>query len=112
MSEFRAAYRYAVAFLAVAEEMKKLDEVSRDLASIDKLIKDSREFMLFLKSPVVNSAKKKQTLTEILRGSISEITQKFVLLLASKGREGLLPEVIQQFYKLRDVRLGILNVTT
>ena len=112
MSEFRAAYRYALALLGVAEEMKKLDDVSRDLASIEKLIKDSREFFLFLKSPVVNSEKKKRTLTEILEGRMSDVTMKFVLLLASKGREALLPEITQQFNRLRDERLGILHVTT
>lgn len=112
MSEFRAAYRYALALLGVAEEMKKLDEVSRDLASIEKLGKELHEFVVFLRSPVVNNEKKKRTLNEIFQGKIGEITMKFVLLLASKGREGLLPEVIQQFYKLRDTRLGILHVTT
>ena len=112
MSEFRAAYRYALALLGVAEEMKRLDDVSRDLTSIEKLTKELPEFLSFLRSPVVNSEKKKRTLTEILQGKVSDITQKFVLLLASKGREGLLPEIIRQFYKLRDERLGILHVTT
>lgn len=111
MSEFRAAYRYAVALLGAAEEVRKLDVVSNDLASLEKLVKDSREFVLFLKSPVVNSERKKRTLTDILQGKVSDLTMKFVVLLASKGREGLLPEIIRQFYALRDRRLGILNVT-
>ena len=111
MSEFRAAYRYALALIGVAEEVNKLDDVNNDLTSLEKLIKDSKEFTLFLKSPVVNSEKKKRVLTEILQGKTSELTLKFVLLLAGKGREGLLPEIIQQFSKLRDERLGILRVT-
>ena len=111
MSEFRAAYRYALALLGVAEEMKKLDAVSKDLETIERLTKDSREFFLFLKSPIVNSEKKKRMLADILLGKVSDVTMKFVVLLAAKGREGLLPEIIEQFYKLRDERLGILNVT-
>ncbi len=111
MSEFRAAYRYAAALLGVADEVKKLDVVSNDLVVLEKLAKDSREFLVFLKSPVVNSERKKQTLTQILQGKVSDVTFKFIILLASKGREGLLPEIIQQFNTLRDQRLGILNVT-
>jgi len=112
MSEFRAAHRYALALIGVAEEMKKLDEVSRDLASIEKLVNESREFLMFLKSPVVNNEKKKRMMDEIFQGKLNDLTMKFVHLLASKGREALLPEIIKQFYILRDERLGILHVTT
>ena len=111
MSEYRAAYRYALALLGVAEELKKLDAVSADISSIEDLLKGSREFLVFLKSPVINREKKKRLLTEILHGKVSDVSSKFVALLAAKGREGLLPEIIRQFVKLRDARLGVLNVT-
>jgi F-type H+-transporting ATPase subunit delta len=112
MSEFRAAYRYALAVIGVAEEIKKLDEVSKDFEYIEQLIAGSHEFLMFLKSPVINQEKKKTTLNEIFNGKVTELTMKFIMLLASKGREGLLPEITKQFYKLRDERLGILSVTT
>jgi len=111
MSQNRAAYRYALAMIDVAEERKQLDEVTRDIQVLDKLTRESHDFFLFLKSPVVNKEKKKRILKELLQGNISESTFKFVLLLASKGREELLPEITQQFYRLRDARLGIINVT-
>ncbi len=111
MSEYRAASRYAAAILGVAQEARKLDEVSRDFQLIEKVTGDSPEFRSFLKSPVVNAEKKKKTLTEIFERKLGELTMKFILLLAAKGREGLLPEIVKQFYRLRDDRLGILNVT-
>ena len=111
MSEFRAAYRYALALIGVAEEVKKLDEVSRDLASLENLLKESREFLVFLRSPIVNREKKKRTIDQIFEGKLGDVTMKFVHLLAAKGREGLLPEIIKQFAKLRDEHLGILQVT-
>lgn len=110
MSEFRSAYRYALAIISVAEEQGKLDEMNKDVQLLEKLINESREMFLFLKSPVVNAERKKRLLTELLKGNVGDITMKFLILLASKGREGLLPEIIQQFYRLRDQRLGILNV--
>ena len=60
---------------------------------------------------MVNSEKKKRTLGEILQGKIGAVTEKFILLLTSKRREDVLPEVIQQFNRLRDMRLGILHVS-
>ncbi|HZY10506.1 MAG TPA: ATP synthase F1 subunit delta [Bacteroidota bacterium] len=110
MSNFRAASRYATAVLAIAQELNKLDEVSKDFEYIERLIRDVREFSLFLKSPVIKTEKKKRLLSELFQGKLSDITFKFVTLLASKDREGILPDIIQQFYRLRDKRLGILNV--
>jgi F-type H+-transporting ATPase subunit delta len=110
MSEFRASYRYALAMIGVAEELKKLDEVNKDFEFLEKLINQSDELRLFLKSPVVNAEKKKRLLAEIFQGKVNDSTMKFMILLASKGREGLLPEIIRQFYRLRDEHLGILNV--
>lgn len=111
MRDSRAASRYALAIINVAEEMKNLDRINRDFESIDSMTKEVREFALFLKNPIVNSEKKKRILLELLQTKVSDITMKFILLLVSKNREGLLPEIIEQFYRLRDERLGIINVT-
>lgn len=111
MSEFRAAYRYALAVIGVAEEIQQLDAVNKDFEFIEQTIKGSHEFLMFLKSPVVNQEKKKTALNEILKGRVADLTIKFVMLLVSRGREGMLPEITRQFYKLRDERMGVLGVT-
>ena len=111
MSDIRSAYRYAIAIIGVAEETKCLDEVNRDFQFIEKMINEIREFSLFLKNPILNDLKKKQILTEILEKKVNALTFKFIMLLTTKDREGLLPEIIRQFYRLRDERIGILNVT-
>ena len=110
MSEIRAGSRYATAILGVAMETNSLDAVYRDFQSLEKILAGSPEFRVFLKSPVVNTEKKKKVLGEIFKGTVSELTLKFILFLSSKGREGLLPEIVRQFYRLRDDRLGILDV--
>lgn len=112
MADTRAARRYALALIGLAEEQKVLNLVAEDFDSLERLLRDSREFALFLTSPVVSMQKKKEILSTILRGKVSELTRHFVLLLTSKDREKLLGETIQQFNQLRDERLGILNVTT
>ena len=112
MAESRATYRYALALTGVAEETKKVDEVTRDFEFIESVIEGSHEFLQFLKSPVIRAVKKKAVLSAILQGRVSEITLKFVITLVTRSREGLLPDVIRQFYRLRDEHRNILNVTT
>lgn len=106
----RVANRYALAILGIAEEFKKIDEVNKDFEYLEKLIKGTHEFRVFLKSPIVSNEKKKKVLIEVMAGKINDLVKKFVLLLASKGREALLLEIIQQYYFLRDMQLGILDV--
>jgi F-type H+-transporting ATPase subunit delta len=111
MIQSRAAYRYALSLLSVAGETGRIEQVSTDFEMIERLIKSSSDFSLFLKTPVISTIKKKAVLETILRDHVDELTMKFVRLLVSKNRESVLSEVIRQFYRLRDERLGILDVT-
>jgi len=110
MSNSRAANRYAKAILSIAEEQNNLDLISRDFEFIDEMTKEVKEFVLFLRNPIISSEKKKRILMEILQSKISDTMMRFILLLVSKNREGILPEIIDHFYRLRDEKLGILNV--
>jgi F-type H+-transporting ATPase subunit delta len=111
MVESRAAYRYALALIGLAEEVKQLDAVSKDIQDLEKLIASSRELVLFLKSPVVNREKKKTVLAELFKGKVSDLTFQFIKLLATKDRETLLPEIIVQYGRLLDIKRGIIPVT-
>ncbi len=111
MSNYRAALRYAEAILSVANEMKCLEAVSSDFNMIERLIHENRDFMLFLRSPIINREKKRNLLTTVLGDKVCDVTMKFILLLTAKEREGLLPEIIEEYDRLRDQLLGIINVT-
>ena len=111
MSESRAAYRYALSLLEVAEEFKQLEGASADLDNLAVLLKDSAEFRRFLRSPLIRTEKKKVVLQELFEGKTSDVTYHFLRLLVAKNREMILPEIIVQFKRLRDERLGILEVT-
>jgi F-type H+-transporting ATPase subunit delta len=110
MVESRAAYRYALALIGLAEEMKQLDDVSKDIHDLERLIRSSRELVLFFKSPVITREKKKTVLTELFKGKVSEVMFQFIKLLAAKDREALLPEIIVQYNKLLDQKRGIIPV--
>ncbi len=111
MADSRAAYRYALAMIGLAEELKQFDKVSQDFEFLSGLIQQSREFVLFMKSPVINKEKKKAVVSEVVQGRVSEPTNRFLRLLISKGRETIIPEIIKQFSKLRDERLGVLKAS-
>ena len=110
MKNVRAAKRYAQGLMAAAEDAKAVDRTAVDLDLIARVMKDSREFRMLLASPVVSAPKKKQVFRELLGPRVGPLTLSFIILLATRGREHLLPEVVEQFRALRDQLLGILNV--
>ncbi|MFI5252368.1 MAG: ATP synthase F1 subunit delta [Bacteroidota bacterium] len=111
MSESRSAHRYAAAIIGVAIELKQLDVVSSDFNLMKNVIQSSKEFSLFLKSPIIDKEKKKKVLEDVFKGKMTDVTMKFIILITQKGRETILPEIIRQFDILRDKQLGIISVT-
>ncbi|HEX9615591.1 MAG TPA: ATP synthase F1 subunit delta [Bacteroidota bacterium] len=110
MVNVRVARRYAEAFMRAGEDQKVLDAVSKDLEMLERLMKESRELHVFLKSPVIKTDKKQLVIQEMFGTKIHALTMDFLLLLAKKGREELLPDIVQQFFSLLDEKLGIVNV--
>ncbi len=110
MANIRIAKRYAKALIEIAEEMDKLDKITKDVQFIDSLIKDSRELQLFLKSPIIKEEKKKEVLKEIFSDSrVDPITLKFILLLVEKKREDLLHDIVKTYRQLYDEKMGIVT---
>lgn len=110
MRQTRVARRYAQALMDLAEESKRLVQITNDLESLHRMLRESREFVLFLKSPVIKGDRKKEVLKELFQSTLDATTQSFLELLAEKGREDILDEIITQFLYLRDEKLGIVAV--
>lgn len=98
MSEIRVARRYAKSFIEIAQEENLLEEIHNDMEFVRHTIEGSRELELVLKSPVVNSGKKRQILEAVFSKHLNDITDKFFHILVRKGREGFLPEISRQFH--------------
>ncbi len=110
MAEIRVAKRYAMGLMKSAEELKQVDVVSNDLQFLESIYRQSKDFQLFLHSPVIQNEKKKKILATMFSKKIGEVSLKFLLLLTAKGRENVFPEIIRQFFALRDEKLGIVNI--
>ena len=78
MSVKRVASRYAKSLLDLSIEQNSLEQVRDDMQSMQHLIRESKDFAAFLKSPVVQFSKKQSILTTLLTGKISPLTLKFV----------------------------------
>jgi F-type H+-transporting ATPase subunit delta len=110
MRQYRVARRYAEALISAAEQKHLLEKVSDDCAMLQRLLMDSREFQLFLKSPVIKRDKKQTAMQGMFAKKVNPVTMSFLELLTGKGREDILAEILQQYSALRDDRLGIVNV--
>jgi F-type H+-transporting ATPase subunit delta len=110
MKNIRAARRYAVALMAVAEEQHAIDRVASDLELVANVLKSSREMRLLLTNPVISPGTKKSVFREIFSARVGEETLVFLFLLVSKRREPLMLEIAEEFSALRDEKYGIVNV--
>lgn len=110
MRQYRVARRYAEALITAAEQQNLLEKVSGDCEMLQRLLTESRDLQVFLKSPVIKKDKKLTALREMFAKKLNALTMSFLELLAEKGREEVLADMLLQFFALRDDRLGIVNV--
>ena len=110
----RLAGRYAKSLIDLAIEKDELENVYQDMVFLHDICRSSREFVVLLKSPVVNADKKEKIVQAVTGGKIGQITQAFTKLLIHKSREFYLPEIAQAFiqqYKDHH-RIHVVRLTT
>jgi F-type H+-transporting ATPase subunit delta len=108
------ADRYASALMDLANEKGRVDDIRNDMRSLLGVERESREFSVLLKSPVVKADKKIAVLESIFKGRISDISMEFFRLIVRKHRENLLTDIAKAFeeqYK-RDKNIFTAVVTT
>lgn len=110
MQNPRLAQRYAKSLIDLAQEKDLLEPVHDDIMLLDAVCTQSREFVLMLKSPIINAYKKHKIIDAVTKDKISKFTQTFIKLLASKNRESNLPEIITSFIEQYNKIKGIHKV--
>jgi len=110
MKNTRIARRYAQALLGSAKEEKVLEAVLKDAGLLRDYVAKSRELRSFLRSPVIKSGAKVAVLRSIFEQSITPLTMNFLLLLLDKNREEVLPEIIDELFRLHDEQQGIVTL--
>lgn len=111
MNNPRLAQRYAKSLIDLSIEMNQLEQVHNDMLFLKKVIDSSREFVVMLESPVINADKKISIISAITGSNISKLTDTFIKLLCTKGREMVLPGIIRSFIEQYNRHKGIHTAT-
>jgi F-type H+-transporting ATPase subunit delta len=106
----KSASRYATALLDLAIEQNQVDQVFGDMTAFLAAVEETRELQLFLNSPVVNSAKKKEVLHAAF-GNFCPLSISFIQLITTNSREGALTEIAKSFIQQYKTHKGIVEVT-
>lgn len=109
------AGRYATALYELAEADKQLDTVAQDLSAISDMVDDSADLSRLIRSPVIARDDQVAAMDAILtQAGISELTKRFIGVVAQNRRLFALTAMIKQFQGILARRRGELTaeVTT
>lgn len=108
----RLAARYAKSLMDISLEQNKLDVIYNDMLGLKSVFSQSRDFVMLMKSPIVKADAKYTVVKAITEGKIDAVTEGFIKLIISKGREFFLQEIVNAFIsqykvhnKINDVKL-------
>ncbi len=96
MSAHRIAARYAKSLLDLGIERDELDQILKDIDYVRACL-TSRDLYLLIKSPIVSVRKKKSVFRRIFDGKLSHTISHFFEIMIRKGRENILPEILDSF---------------
>lgn len=109
----RLASRYAKALLGIAIEQNQMEQVYTDMLWLQAAIRQSRDLLNLLRSPIIKADLKTKALQAVLQNNVTPLTQRFTALLASKNRESILPEIapafIEQYKEAKNIHTAILT---
>jgi F-type H+-transporting ATPase subunit delta len=103
------AGRYAAALFELADDSRKTDEVSADLARFAKLIEESDDLKRLVKSPVFTAEQQRAAVGVILdKAEIGGIAGNFIRLVAQKRRLFAILSMMRAYEALFAEKKGIM----
>ncbi len=109
MSIYRIASRYAKSLHDLAIEQNKLERVLADVQAFHGLMQN-RDFLLFIKSPVIQHKRKSELMDKMLKDKFDELTMAFLRILFAKGRGKFMADVAREFLSMYKKNKGISTV--
>ena len=91
------ATRYAKSLLQLANEKGQLEKVYADMQLVESVCEQNKEFINFLKSPIIKMDKKVAVIKEVFTGKVSDITSGFLTILTQKRRELYMEQIAKAF---------------
>lgn len=109
--ESKSAARYAKSLLDLAEETNSVEAVYEDLSSLKAIMRQNRELVAVLNSPIISGQKKGQILNKLFNGKVHKLTTAFFDLLNRKHREGQLATIVDKFIEQYNLKKGFSQAT-
>lgn len=107
MLQPRLAGRYAKSLIDLAMERDQMEAVYADMTLLQSIFKQSKEFLSLVRSPIITADKKNAVVEAVTAGRVTALTTAFNKLLVQKGRESILPEIInayiEQYNRIKDI---------
>ncbi len=92
------AGRYALALLELADEQDQLDGVADELIGLKDIIGESEDLRRLIRSPLYGRDQQAKAMAAILdRAGVSELTRRFVLVVAHNRRLFVLTQMIDAY---------------
>jgi len=101
------AERYAQGLFELAEENGTVAEKKEQAAGLLKVLEESDDFMLFLRAVKVTGDEKKQMIETVFQETLDADMIRFLKLLVDKRRMINLREILMQYDRLANEKLGI-----
>jgi F-type H+-transporting ATPase subunit delta len=109
MKGIKAAGRYAQSLLDLAQEQGVLEAVKDDMEMVSLTISQNRDLQLLLQSPIIKVDQKQKVLTSIFGKNAQALTMQFLAMACSKGREYMLPAILEAGIEQYKERKGIVT---
>lgn len=101
------AGRYARAVFELAQEEKAVEPVARDFAALKQMMAQSADLTRLIRAPVFSREEQASGMNGVLhRMEASALTRRFILLLASKRRLFVLPDIIAAYQRMVSQQKG------
>jgi F-type H+-transporting ATPase subunit delta len=105
-----AAEKYALALFDLGEEAGNLEKIKGDLSLMDSVLENDEELKKFMANPFVKKDARKKFLLNVFQGKIEGISLNFLMVLAEKKLERLLPLIVKKFNSSFYASRGVVEV--
>lgn len=104
---------YATSLLEVCDRQGGIalaESCSAELNALAEIIRADRRLAEFLKTPIIGNKARHATLEKAVKGRVSDLVFRFVMVVAAHGRAGRLADIAEAFDGLLQARLGRVEV--
>ena len=103
--------RYALSLYEVAKQENKVQEFMDEFNAVCDVFNENPDFLKVLKTPSIQFAEKKNTISAVFEGRIHPYMLNFLMLITERNRIGLIFEMAESYKEQYYFEEGICEVT-